>query len=203
MVILLTSAIKSFFSKDGRNKIHFWYCPSKAEWSRHKLIDEQVKANTCISTFPSKESHLFSQKKECDNILHEWQTSFANSLKKGHYFLNFEDEKQRVIKPTYTKGGSWLPVIGFTNSLCARFTHMITGHAPIREYRQRFLPHLPTSCPCGEAEVQTCEHIVMECDRHNPSTRLCNIIINSSSWTTLVHSALIMAKVPSWHDSSE
>ena len=30
--------------------------------------------------------------------------SFANSLKKGHYFLNFEDEKQRVIKLTYAKG---------------------------------------------------------------------------------------------------
>jgi len=30
--------------------------------------------------------------------------SFANGLKKGHYFLNFEDEKEKVIKPTYAKG---------------------------------------------------------------------------------------------------
>ena len=81
--------------------------------------------------------------------------SFANSLKKGHYFLNFEDEKKRVIKPTYAKGGLWLSVIGFTNSLCTHFTHMTTGHAPIGEYRQRFFLYLPTSCPCGEAEVQT------------------------------------------------
>jgi len=88
-------------------------------------------------------------------------------------------EKERVIKPTYAKGGSWLPIIGFTNSLCARFTRMTTGHAPIGEYRQRFFPHLPSSCPCGNAEVQTREHIVMECERHNPSTRPCNIIINS------------------------
>jgi len=51
------------------------------------------------------ESHLFSKKKECDNTLCKWQTSFANSLKKGYYFLNFEDEKERVIKPTYAKGG--------------------------------------------------------------------------------------------------
>jgi len=108
MVIPLTSAIKFFFSKDGRNKIHFWYCPSKAEWPRHKLVNEQVKANTCIPTFPSKDSHLFSQKKKCNNILCEWQMLFANSLKKDHYFLNFEDEKQRVIKPTYAKGRSWL-----------------------------------------------------------------------------------------------
>ena len=94
-------------------------------------------------------------------------------------FLNFEDKKKRVIKLTYVKGGSWLPVIGFTNSLCACFTHMTTGHTSIGEYIQRFFPHLPTSCPCGKAKVQTREHIVMECDRHDPSMQPCNIIINS------------------------
>jgi len=135
MFIPLAFAIKTFLSKDGRNKIHFWYCPSKAEWPRHKLVDDQVKASSCAPTFPSKESHLFSRKKECDNILCEWQTNFAKSLKKGHYFLKFEDEKEKVIKPTYAKGGSWLPVIGFTNSLCTRFTRMTTGHVPIGEYR--------------------------------------------------------------------
>jgi len=155
MFISLVSTAKTFLSKDDRNKIHFWYCPSKAEWPRHKLVDDQVKASTCNPTFPSKESHLFSKKKECDNTLCEWQMSFANSLKKSYYFLNFENKKQRVIKPTYTKGGSWLLVIGFTNLLCAHFTCMTTSYVFIREYRQRFFPHLPTSCPCSEAEVQT------------------------------------------------
>jgi len=72
MFIPLASAIKTFLSKDGRNKIRFWYCPSKAEWPRHKLVDDQVKASSCAPIFPSKESHLFSRKKECDNILYEW-----------------------------------------------------------------------------------------------------------------------------------
>jgi len=81
--------------------------------------------------------------------------AFTNSLKKDYYFLNFEDKKQRVIKPTYTKGGLWLLIIGFTNLLCAHFTHITTGHTSIREYKQRFFLHLPTSCLCGEAEVQT------------------------------------------------
>jgi len=153
--ILLASTVKIFLSKDSRNKIHFWYCPRKAEWPRHMCIDDQVKASTCIPTFSSKELHLFSKKKECDSTLCKWQTSFASSLKKSHYFLNFKDTKERVIKLTYAKGGSWLPVIGFTNSLCTRFTYMTTGHVPTGEYRQRFFPHLPTSCPCGEAEVQT------------------------------------------------
>jgi len=75
--------------------------------------------------------------------------------KRGQCFLDFEDENQKAIKPTYAKGSSWLPSIGFTNSLCARFTHMTTSHASIREYQQRFFPHLPISCPCGEAKIQT------------------------------------------------
>ena len=125
--------------------------------------------------FSSKELHLFSRKKEYNNILYEWQTSFANSLKKGYYFLNFKDEKQQVIKPTDAKGSLWLPVIGFTNSLCAWFTHMTTGHAPIGEYRQRFFPNSSTSCPCGKAEIQTQEHIIMECDMYNLSMCPCNM----------------------------
>jgi len=177
--IPIISTVDTFLRKDSRNKIHFWYCPSKAKWPRHQLVNDQVKAGKCILAFPSKESHLFSRKKECNNILHEWQESFVNNLKKGQCFLSFEDEKQQVIKPTYAKEGSWLPFIGFINSLSTRFTHMTTGHAPIEEYRQRFFPHLLTSCPCGEAEVQTCEHIVMECNLHDPSTQPCNIIINS------------------------
>jgi len=131
MFIPLASTVQTFLSKDSRNKIHFWYCPSKAEWPRHKLVDDQVKASSYIPTFSSKESYLFSKKKECDNTLCEWQISFTNSLKKGHYFLNFEDKKERVIKPTYTERGSWLLIIGFTNSLCAHFTCMTTGHAPM------------------------------------------------------------------------
>jgi len=129
MVILLPSAIKSFFSKDGKNKIHFWYCSSKTKWPRYKLVNKQVKANTCI---PNK--------------------------------------KQIVIKPAYAKGSSRLPVIEFTNLLYACFTCMTTRHTPIREYRQRFFSYLLTSCPCSEAKVQTCEYIIMECNRHNPST---------------------------------
>jgi len=179
MFIPVTSAIDSFFRKDGRNKIQFWFCPSKAKWPKHKLVDDQVKADKCAPIFPSKESHLFNKKKECDNILSEWQDSFMSNPKRGQLFLDFKDENQKVIKPTYAKDSSWLPSIGFTNSLCARFPRMTTGHAPIGEYRQRFLPHLPISCLCSEAEVQTREHIVMECDTYNPSTRPCNIIINS------------------------
>ena len=98
------------------------------------------------------------------------------SKSRGQLFLDFEDEKEHVIKPTYAKGCSRLPSIGFTNALCAHFTCMTTGHASIREYRQHFFPNSSLS---SQAELQTHEHIIMQCGSHNPSTRPCIIIINS------------------------
>jgi len=96
-----------------------------SQWLREAVYDnDQVKASTDQPVLPSKNLYLFSKKKECDDILKEWQTSFLTSKKKGQMFLDFEDKKQHVIKPTYAKGSSWLSSIGFTNVLCTRFTCM-------------------------------------------------------------------------------
>jgi len=129
--------------------------------------------------------------------------SFANSLKKGHYFLNFEDKKQRVIKSTYAKGSLWLPVIGFTNLLCAHFTYMTTGHVPIGEYRQRFSsPPAAHVVKLRSKPVNTSSwNVICITPSHDCATSL--TASSTSLWITLVHLALIMVKVPSWHDSSE
>jgi len=125
--------IKTFLEKDGCNTIQFWYCPSKLKWPRHALVDE-VNASHTPPLLPNRNSFLFSKKKEYDHLLEAWKTSFKNSRKKGQLFLEFEDDKEHVIEPTYAKGGSWLSHIGISNSVCTRFTCMILGHAPIGEY---------------------------------------------------------------------
>jgi len=40
------------------------------------------------------------------------------------------------------------------------------GHAPIGEYRTRFFPNEPTACPCGEMNLETKGHILVECPRY-------------------------------------
>ena len=45
--IPIAAAVNAFLRKDSRNKIHFWYCPSKAKWPRHQLVNDQVKAGKC------------------------------------------------------------------------------------------------------------------------------------------------------------
>ena len=71
IVIPVAYAIKLYLTRDSRNRIHFWYHPSKAEWPRHKLVDDQVKASTNAPELSCKNLHLFNRKRECDDILQE------------------------------------------------------------------------------------------------------------------------------------
>jgi len=114
-----------------------------------------------------KNSFLLSSKNKCDSLLDSWKTSFHDSKKKEQLFLDFEDNKEQVIKPTYTKEGLWLPLIGILN--CARFIYMMLGHAPIGEYCQRFFPNSSYQCPCSEANIEIQEHIFMQCKLYDSS----------------------------------
>ena len=42
-----------------------------------------------------------------------------------------------------------------------------TGHAHIGSYYRRFLAEENTECPCGDATIQTREHILRECTLHD------------------------------------
>jgi len=178
-IIPIATGVKEFLVRDNCNCIHFWYCPSKAEWPRHKIVNTQVKEADDFPILPSKISFLFSRKKKCNDILKEWQDTFPNNRKRGQLFLDFEDDKGKVLKPTYTNGGLWLPFVESSNSLCARFTCMTTRHAPISEYRQRFSPNSMLSCLCGQADIQDHKHIVMQCSLYNQDTRPRDITIGS------------------------
>ena len=47
--------------------------------TRHKLVDDQVKATDNTLILPSRNSYLFSKKKKYDDIIKEWQTFFSTS----------------------------------------------------------------------------------------------------------------------------
>jgi len=82
--------------------------------------------------------------------------SFQASDKKGRNFLELDDDDEETpIVPYYKKEGAWLKYFGHSNSTCARITRLITNHAPIGEYRQRFFPLEESLCPCGIGTLET------------------------------------------------
>ncbi|KJA25422.1 hypothetical protein HYPSUDRAFT_199940, partial [Hypholoma sublateritium FD-334 SS-4] len=80
-------------------------------------------------------------------------------------FLQLLDLDDNLIKPSYLKGRSWIPAAKASTSLVSRMTRAILGHAPIGEYYSRFLPDEDPACPCGEAALETRDHILNHCRR--------------------------------------
>jgi len=79
-IIPIASKIESFLNRDNCNSIHFWYCPSKLKWPRQTIVDKEVKADYHPPIQPSKNSFLFSKKKECNDLLKSWKVLFFSSF---------------------------------------------------------------------------------------------------------------------------
>jgi len=83
IIVPLATKIFSFKKENNHCNVQFWYCLSKAEWPKHKLVNEQVKEADNVPVYPNKNSFSFSKKKECNDILKEWQSSFARDKNEG------------------------------------------------------------------------------------------------------------------------
>jgi len=92
---------------------------------------------------------------------------FQASNLKENQFLDLVDDDNNIIKPTYIKGGLWLKIFGYSNSLCTHTTRAITNHAPIGKFRLRLFPRKEFKCPYNQYPIETRCHILHECGRFN------------------------------------
>ena len=165
----ILSELRRFFNSNHDNSIEFWECPSRLKWRLHHDVDKDSKSFHPTPSYPSKISWDYCKKIDSDNIINQWKKMFQASDGKGNNFLDLLDDDFNPIEPSYTKGGPWLQVFGHSNSLCAQATRAITNHAPIGEYRLRFLPSMDFSCPCNNYPIESRRHILHECKRFNGS----------------------------------
>ena len=109
----------------------------------------------------------YYKKVDSDNIINIWKMTFQASDGKGRHFLNLLDDNFNVIKPLYIKEGPWLQFFGHSNLLYTCATRAITNHAPIGQYRLRFLPSEEFMCPCGNYPIESRRYILHDCTRFN------------------------------------
>jgi len=89
------------------------------------------------------------------SCLNTWRTSFNYSIVQDQHFLSLRDKNCKILQPSYSKSGSWLPYIGQSVTLCVRLTRAILNHVPIRKYRQHFFPTGCIQCLCDYCQVET------------------------------------------------
>jgi len=151
----ILSELRTFFSSNESNIIEFWECPSKLSWRLHSDVDKDSKSFSISPSYPTKLSWDYCKKIDCNDSLNLWKITFQASDGKGRNFLDLLDDDFNPIEPHYAKGGPWLQAFSHSNMLCARAVRAITNHAPIGEYRLRFLPGMDILCPCSNYPIET------------------------------------------------
>ena len=81
--------------------------------------------------------------------------------------MDLVNDDNNIIEPTYVKGGSWLKMFGYSNSLYAHATRAITNYAPIGEFRLRFFSREEFKCLCDQYSIETRYYILHDCGRFN------------------------------------
>ena len=117
VIVVITDAIYATkFNKNTSNLISFWDCPNNDKWPPHLLVDKESKFHKMSPILPSKMSWKFSKKEECNSIVRKWQMYFQASNYKKRHFLDLNNDNDKPICPTYSKGGAWLKHFSLSNS---------------------------------------------------------------------------------------
>ena len=165
--VAILNELWSFFISNPNNSIEFWECLSCLKWRLHHDVDKDSKLFLLIPIFSCKISQDFCKKSDSDNIIKQWNMTFQASNRKVNQFLKLLDDDFNTIKPSYTKGGSWLQAFGLSNLLCTCAIRAITNHAPIRKYQLRFFLYKDFSCLCNNYPIESRRHILHEYKRFN------------------------------------
>ena len=86
---------------------------------------------------------------------------FANSKE-----LVLKKKRKPMLPHAWDSNGKQFIKIAGDITLYSRFIRLVSGHAPIGEYRSRFFPNEPRGCTCFE-EYQTRSHLLVECPNYS------------------------------------
>ena len=89
--LAVCSALRSSFSQGYDYRIDFWDCSSKAKWSLHQLVHNDM-TNTRISAGLHPATSIdFLHSKSVISCLDTWRTSFNHPTIQGRHFLSLRD----------------------------------------------------------------------------------------------------------------
>ena len=127
--------------------ILFWNYSSSDKWSYYLLVNKESKWHKINPILLSKSLWEFSKKEKYDFIIYKYQIYFQISNYKKRNFLNLNNDDNQLLHPTYSKDSIWLKHVSLSNLLCAYFIRLITNHALIGEYKQRFFSNKSVTYP--------------------------------------------------------
>ena len=102
----IVQALRTFFTNHPDRSIHFWDCPSKAQWSLHFLAHENATSTKIAAGRHPATSLDTLRSKSAAACLDAWRTSFARPSSQGCHFLPLKGGIKNLLQPSYAKGGA-------------------------------------------------------------------------------------------------
>ncbi|QRV77343.1 RNA-directed DNA polymerase from transposon BS [Ceratobasidium sp. AG-Ba] len=146
-----------FIDAHPEHTVSIQYCPGHAEIRGHDLADKLAKRASSHRRNIIGLKTLTNIKRESKaKTTDEWFEIWSTREPSG--FFAPADRTPPSMKPSKTLLNTARPIF-------PRLTQVLTGHAFIGEYYERFVPDEISSCPCGE-HPQTRQHILLDCPNY-------------------------------------
>lgn len=138
--VLACKAIREWFEKDKQNEIFLHWCPSHVEIKLNEEVDKLAAEVATKTVQPETTSWAYVRHKITKKEIDNWhQQIVSHKLYRGHGLVGGNHiKKMRSIKHM---SDSWFLLYSRDkNREMVRLTRMMSGHAPIGEFSERFKP---------------------------------------------------------------
>jgi len=95
--LVICSILRLFFCSGLSHKINFWNCPSKAEWSLHQMVHDDITNTRVAARLYSATSIDTLCSKSVTSCLDTWRTSFNHSTVHKFYFLTLRGKNCQLF----------------------------------------------------------------------------------------------------------
>lgn len=152
--ILATRKAREWLQESDSHHIHLHWVPGHKGVELNEVVDAMTNEAYDIHPRISRISHAYARVIITKRIMQDWRKIPSRGTK-------FFPARVRNSR-TCTRGGPILSVVGDSPTLTSRLTRAILAHAPIGEYRSKYLPNESSTCPrCGVLETR--HHILESC----------------------------------------
>ncbi|KAF8643277.1 hypothetical protein AX14_009581, partial [Amanita brunnescens Koide BX004] len=173
----------------SQSSFSFRYCPSHSGIDGNDRADQLTKRGATIAPITPPRlllSHFVNNFTK--RMTTHWQILFTSPSFRGRQWLPIRRRK-KILKPAIRNRAAsnfFFDMSGNDIELLSRMARAITNHAPLGDYRRRFLPDLEQRCPACPQHAQTRTHVLFHCPRyfplHTSLTNWCHDRNNNKSW---------------------
>ncbi|OCH90074.1 hypothetical protein OBBRIDRAFT_696197, partial [Obba rivulosa] len=157
--ILACARVREFLRRSNTHHVHIHWCPSHVGIVPNEFVDGEAK-EALREDAPHDVSISAARSDIIERMRGAWRAQAEQVTYRGRH-LALPSKYWR--NPSHTlRGNPFLARMGGDARLFARFTRVVTGHAPVGDFRERFHLDGPVDCLCGHA-VESIQHILWQC----------------------------------------